>query len=245
MNEVLVTIVRGTIAFVSLLIMARLLGKQQIAQLTFFEYVLGITIGSIASSMTVDLSIKALPQWAGLVTWTSAVLLTQWVTIRWRSASKYIDGEPTIVVMEGKIMEEAMKKLRYRASDLLEQLRIEGVFSVDEVAYAILEPSGQLSVLKKPAYEPVTRQDLQLAGKMRGVGVELIYSGLVIEQNLRQVGVDRAWLDSQLKMLGISDPTEVFLATIDADKQLFVDLYRDVTESFVDVDDELPEKGKK
>lgn len=238
MNESLVTVVRGVIAFVSLLILARVLGKQQIAELTFFEYVLGITIGSIASTMTVDLSTKIFPQFVGLLTWVGAVMVTQWVTIRWRDQSKLINGEPTIVVMEGRIMEDAMRKLRYRLSDLTEQLRIEGVFNLDEVQYAVLEASGQLSVLKKPQNMPVTLQDLQLTGQNRGMDVELVYGGVVVEQNLKQTGVTRDWLVEQLRAQGFSDPSEVFIATIDANRKLYVDGYQDKLAGKLDVDDE-------
>lgn len=238
MNETLVTVVRGLVAFITLLILARLLGKQQISQLTFFEYVLGITIGSIASSMTIDLSIKAFPQWVGLLTWTGAVLVTQLATVRWRGVSKYIDGEPTIVVMDGKLMEGAMQRMRYRASDLLEQLRVQGVFELRQVAYAVLEPSGQLSVLKRPEYQTVTRQDLALPGSRVGIDVELIYSGVIVEPNLRQSGRSLEWLLGQLRLQGVADPSEVFLATLDASGSLYLDRYADHLRRPVDVDDE-------
>lgn len=237
-NESLVVMVRGVIAFVTLLILMRVLGKQQIAQLDFFEYVLGITIGSIASSLTIDLSIKAFPQWVGLVTWIVAVIISQYVTIRWRVAAKYINGEPTIIIMDGKIMEKTMRSLRYTLTDLLEQLRQKDVFDIEQVAYAIVETSGQLSVLLKPEYQSVKRKDLQLAGSPEKVNIELIFDGVLIEPNLRQAGVSGNWLRQQLQSRGIRDVSEVFLATINAKKQLYVDLYKDIITTFVDVDDE-------
>lgn len=101
LNEALVVFVRGLIAFFTLLVFARLLGKQQISELTFFDYILGITIGSIAGTLTTDLAIRAWPQWVGLFTWTVAVLAMQWVTLKWRYAAKYIEGEPVVVIMNG------------------------------------------------------------------------------------------------------------------------------------------------
>lgn len=243
-NESLVTAVRGVMAFFTLLILCRVLGKQQVSQLTFFEYVLGITIGSIASSMTVDLSINALPQWIGLFTWTLAVLILQWATIKWRGLAKYVDGEPTIVAMNGKLMEQAMQKMRYRASDLMEQLRVQGVFDLKQVAYAVLEPSGQLSVVKRPEEQAVTRKDIGLCGEPVGLDVELIYSGAVVEQNLTQVGVSRNWLLGQLKLHGLAGPEDVFLATIDAGGNLFVDPYQDRMRQLTDVDDDAAGEGQ-
>ncbi|HBK86705.1 MAG TPA: DUF421 domain-containing protein [Firmicutes bacterium] len=244
MNESLVTVVRGVIAFLTLLILTRVLGKQQIAQLDFFEYVLGITIGSIASSLTIDLSIKAFPQWVGLVTWIVAVMLFQHVTIRWRAAAKYINGEPTIVIMDGKIMEKSMRSLRYTVADLLAQLRQKDVFDPAQVAYAMVETSGQLSVLLKPGFQPVTRNDLNMAGPAEIVNPELIYNGVIIEPNLQRAGVDRVWLKQQLQGQGVHDEGEVFLATIDAHKQLYIDVFQDRVASFVDIDDE-PQKRVK
>ena len=107
MSEVLVVAVRSIIAFFSLLIFARILGKQQISQLTFFDYTLGITIGSIAAELTVDLSSRALPHWIGLLSWAILGYAMEFITMKWRYAAKYIEGEPTIIIMNGKIMEDA------------------------------------------------------------------------------------------------------------------------------------------
>lgn len=93
MSEALVEIVRALIGFFTLLIFARLLGKQQISQLTFFDYVLGITVGSTASSLTTDLTSRAWPHWVGLVTWVLAVLALQVITLKWRYASKYMESQ--------------------------------------------------------------------------------------------------------------------------------------------------------
>lgn len=244
MNESLVTIVRGLIGFFSLLIFTRLLGKQQLAQLDFFEYVLGITIGSIAATMTIDLSIKAFPQWVGLVTWTVAVLILQMVTVKWRAAAKYINGEPTIVIMDGKIMEDTMHSLRYTLSDLLEQLRLKNVFDPAQVAYALVETNGELAILLKPEFQPVNRKDMKVSTSAEIINTELIFNGMLVEPNLKAVGVDLAWLKQQLQGQGIKDVQEVFLATIDANKKLYIDLYEDKVKTFIDVDDEPQRRVK-
>ena len=237
MNEALVEIVRALIAFFTLLIFTRLLGKQQMSQLTFFDYVLGITVGSIAASLTIELTYDPWPIWVGLVTWIVAVLATQIITVKWRYASKYIDGEPTVVIMNGMIMEAAMKKLRYRISDLTEQLRDKGVFDVSQVEFAVLEVSGKLSVLKKSQYQPVTPKDMNIKTKYSGIGTELIYDGVIVEQNLKQVNHDRTWLEKELKRLGINDVSEVFFATLETTGKLYIDKYRDHIKSKTDISD--------
>ncbi|MDD2586376.1 MAG: DUF421 domain-containing protein [Syntrophomonadaceae bacterium] len=228
MNEGLVVLVRSLIGFFTLLIFARLLGKQQISQLTFFDYVLGITIGSIAASLSVDLTTRAWPHWVGLITWAVTVLALQFITIRWNKADTILTGEPVVVIMNGMVMEESMKKTRYTLSDLLEQLRDKGVFDLTRVQFAVLETNGQLSVLLKPEYAPATPSDLNLTVQSSGLSTELIYNGIIIDENLQKAGVDRFWLIKQLNTQGISNPSEVFIAAYNpASSTLFIDKYKD------------------
>lgn len=237
MNEAVVVFVRGIIAFISLLIFTRILGKQQVSQLTFFDYILGITIGSIAASLTTDLSSRAWAHWVGLATWTGAVWLVQWVSMRSHSMAKYINGEPVILIMNGQIMEKNLKKMRHTLDDLLEQLRHQEVFDLGIVEFAVLETNGKLSVLKKSQYAPVTPHDLNIPTQYKGINTEIIYDGIVIDENLRRVHHDRPWLDQQLKSLNIKSPGEVFLALLDTQGQLYVDRYNDHLKAMVDVSD--------
>ncbi len=239
MFESLVVFVRGIIAFGTLLIFARLLGKQQISQLNFFDYILGITIGSIASSLTIDLTSSAWPHWIGLLTWTIAVLLLQIITVKWRRASKYFDGEPTIVIMNGKIMENTSKKMRYRTDDLMEQLRQKNVFDITQVQFAILEKDGELSVIKKPEFENVTKKDLNIQTGITGIATELIYDGIIIDANLKQTNHDHTWLFNELKKLNIQSLSEVFFMSLNPDGTIYTDLYRDHIENLTDITDSL------
>jgi uncharacterized membrane protein YcaP (DUF421 family) len=227
MNEAVIVFVRGIIAFFTLLIFTRALGKLQISQLSFFDYVLGITIGSTASSLTTDLTSRAWAHWVGLFTWSFLVFILQKVTLKWRKASKYIDGEPTVVIMNGAIMENTMCKMRYRLSDLQEQLRVKGIFDLSHVEFAILETNGSLSVLKKADYEPVIAKDLKIGTLYKGLSTELIYDGVILDQNLSQVHLDRQWLMEKLKAMKINHPEEVFLASLDTEGNLYVDTYQE------------------
>lgn len=227
MNEALVVLVRGSIAFFTLIIFARVLGKQQISQLTFFDYVLGISIGSTAASLTTDLTSRAWPHWVGLVTWTVLVYAAQFITLKWRYASKYVDGEPVVVVMEGSIMENAMKKMRYRIADLQEQLRSAGVFDINQVQYAVLETNGTLSVLKKSIHQPVTPGDLKLPLQNQSMASELIFDGIIVDRNLQERGLSREWLQSELEQRGIYSSSDVFLATVDNFGTIYIDTYQD------------------
>lgn len=227
MNEGLVVFVRALIAFFSLLIFTQALGKKQISQLTSFDYILGITIGSIAASLTTDLSSMAWPHWVGLFTWVAAGLSVDFLTTKSRTAAIYIEGEPVIIIMNGKILEKNMRKLRYTASNLQQQLRCKNIFDISEVQFAVLEANGELSVLKNPELQPVTAKDMNIPPAKTGIGIDLIYDGIVVDLNLKQINRDRKWLKSELKKQGINDTSEVFLATFEASGTLYIDKFKD------------------
>ena len=227
MNEGLMTVVRGIIGFFTLLIFTRILGKQQVSQLTFFDYVVGITIGSTASSLTTDLTSRAWPHWVGLLTWTSLCFILQLITIKSKTAEKYLDGQPTIIISNGKILEKSMKKVRYTIGDLLAQLRDKGIFDLDTVAFAVLEKDGQLSILKKSECDFVTPTDLKLRTPPASIDYEVIYDGSIIQNNLTTINRNEKWLMHKLNKQGVNDTSKVFLATYNASSGLHIDLYED------------------
>ena len=237
MNEGLVVLVRAIIGFFSLLIFARILGKEQISQLTFFDYILGITIGSIASELTVDLSSRAWPHWVGLITWASLAYLMEIISLKWRYAAKYIEGEPAIVIMNGRIMEDVLRKMKIRISDIMVLLRNKGVFDLNEVDYVIMEPNGQISVLKKSEHLPLTPKDMNISVSPTGISTELIYDGEIVEENLKEMNKDTKWLMKELKKRGIKDVSEVFLATLNDAGSLYVDKYKDNIKKVKDIGD--------
>ncbi len=223
----IVVIVRSLMAFLSLLIYARILGKQQLSQLTFFDYVNGITIGSIAANMSTDLSSIAFHQFIGLSVWMVATLGLQLISTRNRWLDKVMQGEPTVVVHNGKILEENLKKLRYPYMDLMQQLRQAMVFNVGDVEFAVYEPNGQLSVLLKSQKKAVTPADLQIPTRYEGLATELIIDGKVIAENLASLGLDERWLQNELALKGINDLKQVAFASLDTSGNLFVDCLAD------------------
>ncbi|MDW7650204.1 MAG: DUF421 domain-containing protein [Bacillota bacterium] len=227
MNETSVVIVRAVIAFTTLLIYGRLLGKEQIKQLTYFDYITGITIGSIAATLTTNLNNRPWPEFVGLSTWIILSYFLQWMTIRSRRVAKYIDGEPVVVVMNGQLMEDAMHKVRLKLADLLGLLRLKDVFDLTQVEFAVYEKNGNLSVQKKAEFHTVTAGDLNISKKYQGLSTELIYDGVIIEQNLKDMKLDQAWLEQQLRNFGVSGPDEVFLANLNTQGELYIDLYKD------------------
>ena len=235
-QEALVVLVRSVIAFVTLFLFARVLGKQQLSEMTSFEYVLGITVGSTAASLSTDLTTKAFPHWLSLLIWTVGALGLQWAQIKSRRWAKVIDGEPVVLIQNGQILERNLRLTRLTVDELLEQLRLKGVFDISQVEFAIFEANGQVSVLRKAQHTPVTPQDLQIPTPYVGLPTELIVDGQVIHQNLKQVHLDEQWLREELGRRGLK-PEDVFLASLNTKGELYVSTYQDRVPAKTDISD--------
>ena len=185
MEETVVVVVRAMIAFFTLLIYTRLLGKQQMGNLTYFDYINGITIGSIGGTVATDLSSKAWVHWVGLTVFIVLTFAFQWSTLKSRYFAKMVDGEPTVVIQHGKILEQNLSSIRVKFDELMMLLRQKNIFDVTQVEYAILEPDGNLSVLPKAEYLPLTPKDMHIPVSPSRLVTELIMDGVIAEQNLR------------------------------------------------------------
>ena len=157
--------------------------------------------------------------------------------MKWRYVGKYIDGEPTIVIADGKILEGELKKIEYRISDILQLLRNKEIFDLNQVKFAILESNGQISILKKAEYQPLTPKDMNISVSPVDMGTEIIYDGIIVDQNLKQFNKNRKWLMKELKKQGIKDASEVFLATLDSSGNFYIDKYADHIKNLVDIGD--------
>ncbi|HPU41589.1 MAG TPA: DUF421 domain-containing protein [Acetivibrio clariflavus] len=226
MPIILVAIIRSAIAFLALLVMIRIIGKQQVSQLTFFDYTVGITIGSMASTLSIQLNENLTATLAGMVTWTVLAILAAIIGIRSTRLEKIVVGEPEIIIQNGKIIEKILKKNRITISELLSELRVQGVFNIEDVEFALIEPDGKISVQKKSQKQPVTPSDLNLPTQYDGLPTVLIMDGVVQENALRSINLTKAWLHHQLEKQNIKD-TEVFLAQLDTKGNLYVDLKGD------------------
>lgn len=230
-TEILNIALRTSLGFLVLFALTHLMGRKSISELTFFDYINGITIGSMAASMAVDESITVVSGVTSLGVWTLWVMIVNLITLKSVPARKIIDSEPMMVIHNGKILEDNLGKRYYNVQDLLMQLRMQGVFDPNEVEVGIMEPTGELSILKKASFQAVTAQDLNLSpnnpGATEFIGKELVVDGKIIEKNLTENNLTKQWLESQLKSQGINDLTEVILASINPDGTLYVDKKED------------------
>lgn len=215
---------RAGIVYIALLVLTRLLGKKQINQLTFFHYVTGITIGSLAAKIVVGLEE---PFWygiLGIVFWCGLSGLTEFVNLKSGRMRRVIDGQPSILIKRGALMRKELRRARVNMDDLTMLLRQKNVFSVTEVEYAIMEANGELSVLKKASGQPATRGDIKAAPKEPDyLPFGLIVDGRVVPRNLKETGLDEVWLEKQLKNRKIGSAKEVFYAELTESGELYVE----------------------
>ncbi|NLZ43498.1 MAG: DUF421 domain-containing protein [Clostridia bacterium] len=223
MPEIIAVVIRAAIAFFLLLLMTRLMGKTQLSQLNFFDYVVGITIGSTASTLATNTETPVVAGVTSILVWSGLAMAIDRLTLKNLYASKIIEGEPSVIIKNGKLMEEAMAKANYDMEELMTQLRNRGVFDLSQVEEAVLETNGQLSVLLKSQYRPVTPEDLNLDTQYEGMPQILVVDGNIARHRLAELELDEVWLWEQLRNLGINDLSEVMVAQLDTKGKLYVD----------------------
>lgn len=219
-------IIRTIIAFSILWVFVHLLGKQTIAQRTYHLYIASITMGTIGGNLAFNIKIKFLYFIISIFLMGSIVFVLNMLSVRSNRLRRWIAGEPATLIKEGKILEETMKRMGYSLDSLKQALRAKDVFNLEEVECAILEINGSLSVLKKPSYRSVTKQDLNIKSSPESVPVELIYDGKMLQNNFLNHTYDREWLEGELKKrnLAIKD---ISYAVVGTKGNLHIDLFHD------------------
>lgn len=213
---------RSSITFLILLLLTRIMGRKQLSQITFFDYIVGITIGSIIAAIAVDRSINFMHGLISTGVWCLMKILVGYIGLKSIKLRVITEGKPLIVIKDGVLVNEVMKKERYNLGDLLMQLREKGVFNLSEVNYAILEPDGELSVLKKSQYNPVTPNDMNIQTNSNGLMVELVIDGRIITKHLNLINRDENWLISQLNSNGFDTLDKIVFAGLQSDGEMYV-----------------------
>lgn len=234
MPEHIEVIIRAILAFSILLIGTRILGKQTISQMTLFDFIAGISLGAITANLAFNLTIDIHHFLISFFIFTLIIFLTAYISMKSRKARKFLAGDPTVIIQEGKILEKNMRKMRYTLDYLNQQLREKDVFEIEEVSYAMVEPNGTLTVLKKPPFRTVTQKDIMLRPVTEPVlPVELIMDGVVITKNLEENDLSINWLEAELRKRNIKKK-EVLYAVRSSNGSLYFDYYDDVIPSPVD-----------
>lgn len=210
------------IGFFALLIITKVLGKKQINQITPFDFISALVLGELLGNAIYDEKINIVFILYAMVLWACLMYIVEILTQKFKGTRAFFEGKPTILIRKGQIDYRELKKERLDINELLSMLRQKDIFSVREVEYAILEPGGLISVLKKSKYESPTRQDLNLIEKPVYLSVTLIADGEILWENLEESGYDEKWLKNQIKMQGVDKIKDVFYAEWKEDEGIYV-----------------------
>ncbi|MBO5009268.1 MAG: DUF421 domain-containing protein [Clostridia bacterium] len=204
---------------ITLFIIAKFMGHKQLAQLDFFDYINGITIGSIAAEMATDLEAPWKPFFAMIIYGGVSIVLSL-ITNKVARARKFINGTPTIVMNDGKLYRKNMKKAKLDLSEFMVLCRQEGFFNLNEIQTAVFEHNGRLTILSKSNYRPLCADDFKISLKPELIFTEVIMDGRILEENLKRMGLDRVWLTRQLENQGYKSEKEIYLGICDSENTL-------------------------
>lgn len=229
MPEWVEIVIRSFSIIIGLFIISKLLGKKQLSKLSFFEYVVGITIGDIAGTLSMDAELNLVNGIISIFIWAIVPILISYISLKSPRFQEFVEGKPTIFIKNGKIMEDHLKKEKFTAQSLMEQLRKKGIFHAADVEFATLETTGDISVLLKKEKQPLVVGDIIENPAPIKEPQMVIEDGSIIDESLSTMGLSRRWLKEELDKIGVA-PENVFLAQVDAYGQLYVDLYDDKLE---------------
>ena len=217
--EVLKILLSSVLSYAALFVCAKLIGRKQISQLNFLDYIAGITIGSIAAELATDLE----NMWKPLIALAVYALLT-WamslIGLVFGRSRKFLDGTPTIIMENGKLYRSNMKKAKLDLSEFMVMCREEGYFNLSDIHTAVFEYNGKLTILPVSLKRPVTPEDMKLLPDQEKLCSEVIMDGRIMDENLSRMGLNSAWLERQLRAQGVRDAKSVFLGVCDAQKKL-------------------------
>lgn len=215
MSDFLNICFRTILVLIILFFITKMMGKKQISELNFFDYVVGITIGSIAADISLDIEKNMIAGIAALFIYGFISYIISFVSIKSILARRFFIGVPTVLVEKGKIIESGLKKSKIDVNDLLMEARENGYFNLDKIDYALMEVNGNISFLPKEKEKPVTKRDMKIKCSNEGLTVNAIIDSKYMVNNMKAINKDKEWLDHELKVNGYDNYDNILLATID------------------------------
>lgn len=208
--------------FVALFTLTKILGKTQISQITAFDFISALVLGELIGNALFDEK-TGIPEIAFVVfIWGSLMYVTELITQKFKRSRDFLEGSPSIIMYNGKLIRDIMKKNKLDVNQLQHMLRAKDVFSLEEVQYAILETNGTISVLRKSDYQTPTRKDMKLSSYPVHLSTTLVNDGEIIYDNLIEKNLTEEWLLEELKKQNYNDIKEVFHVEYQKDKDLII-----------------------
>ena len=220
-DSVLVVFARTLILFTLVIVTMRVMGKRQIGELQPFELAVAILISELAAVPMQNPGIPLINGIIPILTLLIAQMSLSYISLKSVKARGIICGKPSILIANGKIQEDELKKEMFTLNDLLEQLRINNTPNISDVKFAILETNGQLSVIPKSQKRGLTAEDLNISTNYEGLPLDLIIDGAVNHKNLQKANLDLSWLTNEIKKFGAQKPEDVLFASLDTQGNLY------------------------
>lgn len=216
----LINFIRAIVLYLIVLVVMRLMGKREIGQLQPFELAIAIMIADLAS---IPMSNTGTPIFNGIVPILGLLVMHLTISIinmKSIKAREIICGKPRILIYRGKIDEQALIKERFTLNELQERLRDKDIVNIGDIEYAILETSGQVTVIEKPNKRQTIPEDFGIMPEYEGLPYDLVIDGVIMNQNLKQIGRDYNWLKAEVLKFGYK-PEEALIVTFDGKGQIF------------------------
>lgn len=221
-NEVYLVILRTIIMLAILFILTKIMGKKQVSQMNIYDYLIGITIGSVAADISLDIKKDLVAGIVALIIYGLSGVLVTYLTLKNIKLRRLLIGVPTVLINDGKIIEKNLRKEGIDINDLQEEARQSGYFDLSKVNYAILEISGKISFLAKASEEVITRKDMQIKTKDESLCANIIIDGVLLENNLTFMNKDKKWLDKELKKNGYQNYSSILLLTLNNNNKIVI-----------------------
>ena len=230
MPEGLNILFRSVGMVVVLLLLVRITGIKQASRMTFFDLITTIVIGVIVAAIALNLIGNLVFGLTALAVWTLLPALVHILSLKSKTFRNIVQGKETVLINHGKVLEDKLAQVRFTSEDLLSQLRKKDVFNFADVEFAILEPNGEVSVLLKKDKQPVTTKSLGLPQVKESVPQTVILDGLILNDPLASMGLNKGWLGTELDKVGVATEN-VFIAQVDSYGQLYLDLFDDTIQT--------------
>ena len=221
-NELLLVALRSILVLIILFILTKLMGKKQVSQMNIYDYLIGITIGSIAADISLDLNHDLIAGIASLSIYTLSGVLVTYFSLKNLKIRKIFSGSPTFLIEKGNILTNNLKKEGIDINSLEEEARLKGYFDLSKINYAILETSGQISFLPEIKNDYVTNENMNINLKENNLNINLIQDGEIIQDNLTHINKTVKWLEKKIKEKGYNKIEEIFLFIYKNDKEIII-----------------------
>ena len=216
-----IAVIRSVVLYLIIVIGIRLLGKHQVSELEPAEFVLALIIADVASVPMQDYGIPLLMGVIPIITLLCLSMILSVLTLKSLKLRALLAGVPSILIQNGTVNQKELRRTRMTLDEVLEELRLQGHTDLASVRYAVLETNGQLSILPYAQKKPPSAEDMDVPVNDPGLPLVLINDGRLISANLKRCGLSESWLNKQLEKHGASGVKDVFLLTIDEEKQTY------------------------